>query len=198
MSVSERKLRDREMIRKKIIDVALHLVKNEGWESLSIRKIADAIEYSAPVIYDHFVNKEAILFEILQDGFKLLLANIHKAISKEKSPQDQLKALVDCYWKFALKNGSYFKLMFGIGMPCCGEGKMKTEFEALQDLIYEIIKKIIIEKKTNIESACYKTHAFWSAIHGFTSIMITRSADVPQTMNVSVLDQMVVNIIENL
>ncbi|MCD2425489.1 MULTISPECIES: TetR/AcrR family transcriptional regulator [Niabella] len=198
MSVAERKLREKEMIRKKIIDAALQLVKNEGWESLSIRKIADAIEYSAPVIYDHFANKEAILFEISQDGFKLLLSNIHKAISKKASPREELKALVDTYWKFALKNRSYFKLMFGVGMPCCGEGKMKTEFGALQDIIYEIIKKIIVEKKTNIESACYKTHAFWSAIHGFTSIMIARSADVPQTMNVSVLDQMVVNIIENL
>ena len=119
MSVAERKLREKEVIRKKIIDAALQLVKNEGWESLSIRKIADAIEYSAPVIYDHFANKEAILFEISQDGFKLLLANIHKAIAKKESPREELKALVDTYWKFALKNRSYFKLMFGVGMPCC-------------------------------------------------------------------------------
>lgn len=141
MSVAERKLREKELVRKKIIDAALQLVKSEGWEALSIRKIADAIEYSAPVIYDHFANKEAILFEISQDGFKLLLSNIHKAISKKASPKEELKAFVETYWKFALKNRSYFKLMFGVGMPCCGEGKMKTEFGALQDIIYEIIKK---------------------------------------------------------
>lgn len=198
MSVAERKLREKELIRKKIIEATLQLVRNEGWESLSIRKIADAIEYSAPVIYDHFANKEAILFEISQDGFKLLLSKIDKAISKKESPEEELKALVDCYWNFALKNSSYFKLMFGVGMPCCGEGKMKSEFGALQDIVHQIIKKIIIKKQSDVESACYKTHAFWSAIHGFTSIMIARSADVPQTMNLSVLDQMVVNIIQNL
>lgn len=43
-------------------------MKNEGWQSLSIRKIADAIEYSIPVIYDHFENKEAILHEMGKDG----------------------------------------------------------------------------------------------------------------------------------
>jgi AcrR family transcriptional regulator len=51
-----------------ILQAAFTLAKTEGWASLSMRKIADAIEYSAPVVYDYFENKEAILFEIL-NGF---------------------------------------------------------------------------------------------------------------------------------
>ena len=64
MGLHERRQREKESIRANILDAAFSLAKTEGWASLSIRKIADAIEYSAPVVYDYFENKEAILFEI--------------------------------------------------------------------------------------------------------------------------------------
>ena len=65
-------------MRTNILAAALQMVKDEGWQSLSIRKIADAIEYSVPVIYDHFENKEAILFELSMDGFRLLERTLEK------------------------------------------------------------------------------------------------------------------------
>jgi AcrR family transcriptional regulator len=64
MGLHERRQREKESIRANILQAAFTLAKTEGWGSLSIRKIADAIEYSAPVVYDYFENKEAILFEI--------------------------------------------------------------------------------------------------------------------------------------
>ena len=71
MGVHERRQREKESVRANILQAAFNLAKTEGW-ALSMRKIADAIEYSAPVVYDHFENKEAILFEISLQGFKLL------------------------------------------------------------------------------------------------------------------------------
>ena len=62
MGTTERRLREKEKVRAAILDTAWNMVKEEGWQSLSIRKIADAIEYSVPVIYDHFENKEAGYF----------------------------------------------------------------------------------------------------------------------------------------
>ena len=58
MGIAERKLRQKVEVKASILQAAWQLVEKEGWQSLSIRKIADAIEYSAPVIYDHFENKE--------------------------------------------------------------------------------------------------------------------------------------------
>jgi AcrR family transcriptional regulator len=63
MGIAERKIRQKEEVRTSILSAAWKLVVQEGWQALSIRKIADAIEYSVPVIYDHFQNKEAILEE---------------------------------------------------------------------------------------------------------------------------------------
>jgi AcrR family transcriptional regulator len=72
MGIAERKIRQKEEVRSSILKAAWRLVETEGWQALSIRKIADAIEYSAPVIYDHFENKEAILLEFTRRGFQQL------------------------------------------------------------------------------------------------------------------------------
>ncbi|MEO6962547.1 MAG: helix-turn-helix domain-containing protein [Puia sp.] len=75
MGIAERKLRQKEELRMMILDAAWQMVKQEGWHALSLRRISEAIEYSVPVIYDHFENKEAILLEFSRQGFSLLSKN---------------------------------------------------------------------------------------------------------------------------
>jgi AcrR family transcriptional regulator len=72
MGIAERKIRQKEDVRASILKAAWQLVENEGWQAVSIRKIAEAIEYSVPVIYDHFQNKDAILLEFTKEGFRIL------------------------------------------------------------------------------------------------------------------------------
>ena len=79
MGIAERKLRQKEEVRASILRAASKLVEKEGWQALSIRKIADAIEYSVPVIYDHFENKEALLLEFTKRGFQRLNEELAKA-----------------------------------------------------------------------------------------------------------------------
>lgn len=79
MGIAERKLRHKEGIRIGILEAAWQLVITDGWQSLSIRKIADAIEYSIPVIYNHFENKEAILLEFTREGFEKLAEVLRNA-----------------------------------------------------------------------------------------------------------------------
>src|SRR5688500_12394935 len=112
MGIAERRLRQREEIRSNILSTAWQMVKEEGWQSLSIRKIADAIEYSVPVIYDHFENKKAILLEFGKQGFQLLTKKLTSAKEKHEKPEDQLKAIADAYWNFAFRNKEFYQLMF--------------------------------------------------------------------------------------
>ena len=138
MGLHERRQREKESIRANILQAAFTLAKTDGWASLSIRKIADAIEYSAPVVYDHFENKEAILYEISINGFHCLQIELLKAQKKHETPEDQLIAIVDAYWNFAFKNKEYYQLMFGLGMQCSGKGLMKEEFSSFQDMIFDL------------------------------------------------------------
>src|SRR6266508_2166655 len=103
MGIVERRLRQKEEVKANILATAWQIVKEDGWESLSIRKIADAIEYSVPVIYDHFENKEAILLQFGKEGFGLLINTLQKAKAKTDDPAEQLTLIANAYWNFAFK-----------------------------------------------------------------------------------------------
>src|SRR3954471_20352876 len=127
MGIVERKERQRKEVRDSILESAWKLVNEDGWQSLSIRKIADAIEYSVPVVYDHFENKEAILFEFNKMGFKLLSDKLKETKDKYKEPASQLEAIAYAYWDFAFQNKEYYQVMFGLGMPGCEQIKKMPE-----------------------------------------------------------------------
>src|SRR3954447_19681288 len=110
MGIVERKIRQKEEVRTSILEAAWHIVTVEGWQSLSIRKIAEAIEYSVPVIYDHFTNKEAILLEFTKRGFRLLNEELERAIARFANPEQQIEAIAYAYWKFAFTNKEYYQL----------------------------------------------------------------------------------------
>ncbi|TLU96900.1 TetR/AcrR family transcriptional regulator [Dyadobacter sediminis] len=199
MGILERRIRQKENMRTTILSVALQQVKDEGWQSLSIRKIADAIEYSVPVIYDHFENKEAILFELSLDGFRLLERTLEKNKKKYPDPAELLKAHAETYWNFAFKNPEYYQLMYGLGMPCCGAGKIKPEFNTFRKHIGEAINGIVQNKKSNEDETCFKIYAFWSVLHGLISIVMMRCSDIDDsTMNKKIMDDTVEAFIKNL
>ncbi|MGY0040685.1 TetR/AcrR family transcriptional regulator [Pedobacter sp. NJ-S-72] len=103
MGIVERKMRHKEEIRTGILAAAWHMVVTDGWQSLSIRKIADAIEYSIPVIYNHFENKEAILLEFSKEGYQKLAVVLENARNSVDSPVQQLEVMANAYWDFAFE-----------------------------------------------------------------------------------------------
>src|SRR5580704_8700764 len=100
MGITDRKQRQKEEVRTSILDTAWEMVIAEGWQSFSIRKVADAIEYSVPVIYSHFENKDAILLEFNRKGFELLAETLAAAKVPAGTPADQLRAMGRAYWNF--------------------------------------------------------------------------------------------------
>ncbi|PWT72701.1 MAG: TetR/AcrR family transcriptional regulator [Bacteroidetes bacterium] len=197
MGIAERRLRQKEEIRAIILDTAWEMVKKEGWQSLSIRKIAEAIEYSVPVIYDHFENKEAILLEFTKQGFQLLFKKLEKAQEKYDDPAAKLTAIADTYWDFAFKNKEYYQLMFGLGMACC-EFEATPETMAIRKLTQDIINELIGKNKVNSTNSCLKYHTFWSVLHGLISIKMMRKWDVTDEVNKLVVKDAISGFIKNL
>ena len=198
MGIKERRLREKEEVRSTILTAGWRLVKEEGWESLSIRKIADAIEYSIPVIYDHFENKEAILEEFGKEGFKVLTKKLKKAKEKHQQPADQLKAIAEAYWDFAMKNTEHYQLMYGVGMACCEGEHCMSEQTEFRELIAEPISELISKGKHPQANPCLKYHTFWSIMHGLISIRMTNRSDVSDQLNKLVLFDAVEGFIKNL
>jgi AcrR family transcriptional regulator len=198
MGIAERRLRQKDEVKSGILTTAWQIVKEEGWQSLSIRKIADAIEYSVPVVYDHFENKEAILLEFGKQGFELLVKKLQQAKSKSEDPSVQLGAIADAYWSFAFKNKEYYQLMFGLGIACCETDKCVPEKSVFRDLIMEPIEKILKQNKKRGVNACLKYHTFWSVMHGLISIKMMNTSVVDDELNKMVLDDAIAGFIKNL
>lgn len=172
MGIVERKLRHKEEVRAAILKQAWQIVQSEGWQILSIRKIAEAIEYSIPVIYTHFENKDAILLEFTKEGFRLLTDQLEKAKSIYNNPSDQLEAMAQAYWDFAFQQKEFYQLMFGLGIPACDRVKQVAEIQSLTEIFMNVIQDSIDSGNNKTADKWLKFHTYWSILHGLVSIQM--------------------------
>jgi AcrR family transcriptional regulator len=110
MGVKERRQRERTQVREKILDAALEVFATEGAEGVTMRALADAIEYSAPVIYAHFRDKDAIIQELCYRQLRSLaqlFANVGAL-----DPVERLRHIGYVYADFAIDNPSHFRFLF--------------------------------------------------------------------------------------
>ena len=170
MGITDRKLRQKEEVRASILDTAWEMVVTEGWQSFSIRKVADAIEYSVPVIYSHFENKDAIMLEFNRKGFQLLAEALAKAKTGKDKPADQIRAMGRAYWDFAFENKEYYQLMYGLGIPTCATAKMIPALTDLTEVIISSIVAMVEPGKKPTFDPWLKYQSFWSMLHGLVSI----------------------------
>ncbi len=176
MGITERKERQKQEMRENILQAAWQLVLDEGWQSLSIRKIADAIEYSVPVVYDYFENKEAIIFEINQKGFALLNEKLATAKSRHESPEAQIEAITYAYWDFAFENKAYYQLMYGLGMPTCERAKSELGIIKMNELIHSTVEAIM-KAAGNTADPFPKVFSYHSTLHGLVSSNVLSTND---------------------
>ncbi|HVU56265.1 MAG TPA: TetR/AcrR family transcriptional regulator [Puia sp.] len=173
MGIVDRKQRQKEEVRSSILDTAWDLVVTEGWQSFSIRKIADAIEYSVPVIYSHFENKDAILLEFNRKGFGLLAEALAVAKAGQTDPADQIRAMGRAYWKFAFANKEYYQLMFGLGIPTCETAIKIPAMAEFNQVITSSIVAMVPQGQQPAFDPFLKYQSFWSMLHGLVSINMT-------------------------
>ncbi|TFF34759.1 TetR/AcrR family transcriptional regulator [Mucilaginibacter psychrotolerans] len=171
MASKDRILRLKEETRANILDAALRIVKEEGWQALSMRKIADKIEYTAPIIYEYFASKEAILLELNRQGYLKLAKELQLAKDDHNSPAEQLEAMWLAYWNFAFANKELYQGMFGITTSCACEMVNKLpEAELPWDIITGSISELMKIEDLESEIICTKYYTFWSIVHGLVSI----------------------------
>ncbi|MBA3828588.1 MAG: TetR/AcrR family transcriptional regulator [Taibaiella sp.] len=187
MGITERRQRQKEEVRASILSAAWQLVSTEGWQAMSIRKIADAIEYSVPVIYDHFENKEAILLEFTKQGFRLLNDTIKKATAPYTEPEAQIEAIAYAYWNFAFDNNEYYQLMYGMGLPGCDTVAQISELKDFTGLVMDPINRMMEKSGNKDAEAFLKLHTFWSMLHGMVSINMMNKGNSRDELNMMVL-----------
>ncbi|NOT43854.1 MAG: TetR/AcrR family transcriptional regulator [Acidobacteria bacterium] len=112
MGIKERQERDRQAVRTAILDAARDLFVAEGYRNVSMRKVAERVEYSPAALYGYFPNKDAIFFALAEEGFRLLAAAERAATTAQADPCERLRLALRAFSDFAHRHPQYFELMF--------------------------------------------------------------------------------------
>jgi AcrR family transcriptional regulator len=111
VGVKERHEREREATARAILDAARDLFVAEGYQNVSIRKIAEKVEYSPAAIYGYFPSKDDIFLALAEEGFRLLFACEQDAVAQLASI-DNIRTGFQRFYEFSKTHPEYFALMF--------------------------------------------------------------------------------------
>lgn len=182
MSSEDRKEREKQEMRRLIIKTAMQLFIDKGMENVSIRAIAEKIEYSPGSIYSYFKDKGEIIHAIHTEGFEKLYA-LQKTLDDVKNPVDKLSRMGELYMKFALENKDYYDLMF-IAKGVAEKIYEKQEWDVgnrSYDYLRDTVKECIEQGYINDPNVDAVTFGIWGFVHGMAALIIRgRCAMMPE------------------
>ena len=174
MGIVERKEREREEMRKLILDAAQTLFLANGYEKVSIRNIADAIEYSPATIYLYFKDKNDLLFALHQRGFVQMVEEFRPLLLLT-DPFEKLVEMGRSYIRFAVQNPELFDLMFIMTAPMDTlDNKDWVEGDQAFGLLMQVVQECIdagVFRKHNVQATAMM---IWSGIHGYTALFLRK------------------------
>ncbi|RJP66697.1 MAG: TetR/AcrR family transcriptional regulator [Ignavibacteriales bacterium] len=133
----ERRQKEKEEMRQRILETARKIGARDGWQALTIRKIADEIEYTPPIVYEHFASKEELIKEIIYSGFSTLSEEFVIAREAEPDPKNFIKRLSMIHWDFAFSNVELYQLMFSLDRPMHNE-EMSLNIKMIENAFLNI------------------------------------------------------------
>ncbi|MDE0424969.1 MAG: TetR/AcrR family transcriptional regulator [Candidatus Poribacteria bacterium] len=199
MGVKERRAREKEELQQQILVAARELFVNEGYENVSMRKIADKIEYSPTTIYLYFKDKADLLDSVCQETLLSLLNTLDELKKDKSDPVETLRKSGQVYVAFGLKYPQDYKLTFvirpqfqkGLGLQ---EGSIGEKvFNYLREMVAECIQQQIF-RQVDIETT---SQVMWSAVHGITLLLID-FPDFPWTEKDTLINTVIDTTIEGL
>lgn len=173
MGVKERKERDRKLMHELILKSAHQLFLDRGFEAVSIRNIADAIEYSPAVIYLYIKDKREIFYSIQGEAFKafnVFIADV-TAVSK---PFDRLVALAERYVQFTFQHPRYYSIMFMQESPSANEENSANWIEGSKThhLLHDTIEACRQDGYFTTTDTNVVSFSIWSFMHGMCSLAL--------------------------
>jgi AcrR family transcriptional regulator len=191
MGVKERRDRERLEMRHAILQAAQDIAAKEGWHAVTIRRVAEKIEYSPPTIYEYFESKEAILEEEMHEGFRLMLAELRSARDAHAEPEEQFRAMGDAFWNFVWGHPELYQVISGLGgVRFCEPGahdQPDCEGKQVAALFAEVLQKMLPPSECTPEKLEGKTLTLWSLVHGFIALIMAGQCPIAEHDRVVVL-----------
>ncbi|MCM2316427.1 MAG: TetR/AcrR family transcriptional regulator [Thermoanaerobaculia bacterium] len=182
MGPKERIEKEKAETRDRILDAARELFAEKGFEAVTMRQIAQKIEYTPTTIYVHFKDKDALLHEICDRDFSLL-AQKFVSVAKLSDPIEQLRKTGLLYARFGLENRHHYRLMFMSlrpePTPELIERKKGNPSEDAYEFLVMIIRAGLAAGRFRPEFKDPELIAqtVWAGIHGVVSLRISNECD---------------------
>jgi len=184
MAIQDRRERERQELRTKILDAARRLFVEQGYDSVSMRKIAEAIEYSPTAIYVHFKDKSDLMHELCRCDFGQLSSRSAE-LSSVRDPIERIRAMGEGYIRFGVEHPNQYRLMFMTPIDPADFQPTEEDLARKQDptqsgyaaLVQAVREGIAAgrfrpEYKDNVELIA---QTFWAAVHGVASLQVAKS-----------------------
>ena len=182
MAIAGGREKAKEALRTKIVEAARDIVSEEGLDALSMRALAERIEYSPATIYLHFRDKEALLREVVEEGFRRLSDAVTEqtaALGENAGAALRHRALGRAYARFALDHTAYFRVMFeipgvaqiGADGRCAHEQRVEAAHSWCQ--VVGTVQQAIDEGSFDVRDAQHGAVIAWGLIHGLTSLYLS-------------------------
>jgi AcrR family transcriptional regulator len=161
--------------RSRILSVASELYAKEGLAGLSMRRVAERVGLTAPAIYRHFEDKEALLQALGAEGFRIFGTYLWEALG-ETTPQARLLRTVERYLRFGLEQSRYYEVIFispaselGLErMPQQNRERLGSSFQFLLDRVKECMEVGMLAQGEPADVAV----SIWAHVHGMVSLRL--------------------------
>jgi AcrR family transcriptional regulator len=177
LGVKERRIREKESLRQEILDAARELFIEEGYESVSMRRIAEKIEYSPTTIYLYFQDKAELLNNICAETFEKLIVRLERSRARFRDPLERLREGLREYVEFGLQNPQHYRVTFMISHQHaeneCNEAQA-AGFRAFEHLRQGVVECIRAGKFLNVDVDT-ASQTLWAGVHGVTSLLIANN-----------------------
>ena len=173
MGIKERQQRERLAVRQAILTAARELFVSDGYRNVSMRKVADRIEYSPAAIYSYFPSKDDIFFALAEEGFRLLAEQAATAINELSDPLERLRQGLWAFYEFSKAHPQYFELMFtDRSVPSLNQDFQRFEFFQVTTAMAEADIRACIDRglfSVGLDPAA-ALHVLWAGMLGVASI----------------------------
>ena len=185
MGIAERRERDRVGLRRKILDAARELFMSEGYDRVTMRRIADAIEYSPTAIY-----KDDLVRALCADEFSQLLAALPQAAPAD--PVEGIRQLGLAYARFGFIYPNHYRFMF---MTDKRQHTLSDEGQQAFGLLRAAVERAIASGRFRAEDVDATAQVLWASLHGVVALLVTY--DREQFPGVPAVPDLVERVVEN-
>jgi AcrR family transcriptional regulator len=176
MGITERREREREEVRQKIMDAARVLFAHEGADRVTMRRIAEAIEYSPTTIYNHFEDKEDLLNSLCHEDFTRLLQVFEKNPPPE-DPVEWIRQLGIGYAGFGRQNPNHYRFMFMTPNKFDHGKDASLPGEQAYEMLRAAVVKALDSGRFRPGDSHTIAQVLWASIHGAVALLITIPSD---------------------